>query len=118
MALLHLGHHRPTQRRDPDAPEPAGHDDELLRRHRLALRRSGVAACGAADARQRPVLAAVGHGATNVISDLATFDPADYLALVDRHRVTHAAFLAPTMLRLVNPDKQLSWAGDQTRCEA
>lgn len=62
------------------------------------------------------LLPAVGHGATNVISDLATFDPADYLALVDRHRVTHAAFLAPTMLRrLTDKASELGWRSDTLR---
>lgn len=59
------------------------------------------------------LLPAVGHGATNVISDLATFDPADYLALIDQHRVTHAAFLAPTMLRrLTDEAVQQHWRSD------
>ena len=56
------------------------------------------------------LLPAVGHGATNVISDLDTFDPANYLALIDRHRVTHAAFLAPTMLRrLTDKASEQGW---------
>jgi long-chain acyl-CoA synthetase len=56
------------------------------------------------------LLPAVGHGATNVISDLDTFDPANYLALIDRHRVTHAAFLAPTMLRrLTDEASEQGW---------
>jgi acyl-CoA synthetase (AMP-forming)/AMP-acid ligase II len=52
------------------------------------------------------LLPATGRGATNVISPSNRFSPADYLAQLDDHKVTHAAFLAPTMLnRLVrHPD--------------
>lgn len=45
------------------------------------------------------LLPTVGHGATNVISASARFDPRDYVTLARAHRVTHGAFLAPTMLR-------------------
>ncbi|WP_375002158.1 class I adenylate-forming enzyme family protein [Gordonia sp. PS3] len=45
------------------------------------------------------LLPAVGHGAVTVISSAGSFDPADYLALAQSDRVTHGAFLAPTMLR-------------------
>jgi len=45
------------------------------------------------------LLPAVGHGATNVISASLAFDPGDFLSLIGEHGVTHAAFLAPTMLR-------------------
>lgn len=56
------------------------------------------------------LLPAVGHGATNVISDDDHFDPVRFLALIDRHHGTHAAFLAPTMLRrLTDCASQLQW---------
>ncbi|MEV5409685.1 AMP-binding protein [Thermopolyspora sp. NPDC052614] len=45
------------------------------------------------------LLPAIGHGATNVISDSESFDPGRFLSLVREHAVTHAAFLVPTMLR-------------------
>ncbi|MDX6739577.1 class I adenylate-forming enzyme family protein [Actinocorallia sp. A-T 12471] len=45
------------------------------------------------------LLPSVGHGATNVIADGESFDPVAFLALADEHAATHAAFLAPTMLR-------------------
>jgi acyl-CoA synthetase (AMP-forming)/AMP-acid ligase II len=62
------------------------------------------------------LLPAVGHGATNVISGLDAFDPADYLALVDRHGVTHGAFLAPTMLRrITDKASELSWRSQTLR---
>ncbi len=49
------------------------------------------------------LLPATGHGATNVISTATRFSPADFLAGIEQHRVTHATFLAPTMLtRLVD----------------
>jgi acyl-CoA synthetase (AMP-forming)/AMP-acid ligase II len=48
------------------------------------------------------LLPATGRGAPNVISPSPSFSPSDYLGLVEKHAVTHAAFLAPTMLtRLV-----------------
>lgn len=48
------------------------------------------------------LLPATGRGATNVISASGSFSPSGYFGLVDKHGVTHAAFLAPTMLmRLV-----------------
>lgn len=40
-----------------------------------------------------------GHGATQVISPHRSFDAESYLDLVHAHRVTHATFLSPTMLR-------------------
>lgn len=45
------------------------------------------------------LLPATARGALNVIAQSVSFSPADYLALVDKHNVTHAAFLAPTMLK-------------------
>ncbi|MHA6780659.1 class I adenylate-forming enzyme family protein [Pseudonocardia saturnea] len=53
------------------------------------------------------LLPALGRGAVNVISTARSFDPADYLSLLAEHRATHAAFMAPTML------KRLLVAGDQ-----
>ncbi|WP_433205134.1 class I adenylate-forming enzyme family protein [Nocardia sp. CA-107356] len=47
------------------------------------------------------LLPSTGHGATNVIQKSKRFDPAEYLCLVERHRVTHGAFLAPTMLKRI-----------------
>lgn len=62
------------------------------------------------------LLPAVGHGATNVISGRDGFDPAEYLALVGRHRVTHAAFLAPTMLRrITDKASELGWQSPTLR---
>jgi acyl-CoA synthetase (AMP-forming)/AMP-acid ligase II len=52
------------------------------------------------------LLPALGRAATNVISTARSFDPDDYLTLLARHRATHAAFMAPTML------KRLLVAGD------
>ncbi|MCW2633461.1 MAG: long-chain fatty acid--CoA ligase [Pseudonocardia sp.] len=45
------------------------------------------------------LLPALGRAATNVISTARSFDPDDYLTLLARHRATHAAFMAPTMLK-------------------
>jgi acyl-CoA synthetase (AMP-forming)/AMP-acid ligase II len=48
------------------------------------------------------LLPATARGATHVIATGRSFVPADYLALIEKHGVSHAAFLAPTMLaRLV-----------------
>jgi acyl-CoA synthetase (AMP-forming)/AMP-acid ligase II len=47
------------------------------------------------------LLPATGHGATSVIAPGHRFSAGGYLALAERHRVTHAAFLAPTMLKRV-----------------
>jgi acyl-CoA synthetase (AMP-forming)/AMP-acid ligase II len=47
------------------------------------------------------LLPATGHGATNVIAPGARFSAAGYLDQAEQHRVTHAAFLAPAMLKRV-----------------
>ncbi|TQC45197.1 hypothetical protein EEB14_32930 [Rhodococcus sp. WS4] len=47
------------------------------------------------------LLPATGHGATNVIMSSTSFDADSYLDLVAAERVSHAAFLAPTMLNRV-----------------
>ncbi|MFC5002355.1 class I adenylate-forming enzyme family protein [Dactylosporangium cerinum] len=47
------------------------------------------------------LLPATAHGATHVIAPGLRFAPDEYLALIERRRVTHAAFLAPTMLKRV-----------------
>ncbi|AHH18581.1 putative fatty-acid--CoA ligase [Nocardia nova SH22a] len=48
------------------------------------------------------LLPALARSASNIILDTGKFGAAAYFAAVERHRVTHAAFLAPTMLhRLV-----------------
>jgi acyl-CoA synthetase (AMP-forming)/AMP-acid ligase II len=52
------------------------------------------------------LLPAIGRAAHNVISTARSFDPGDYLALLARHQASHAAFVAPTML------KRLVLAGD------
>ncbi|MDR7301613.1 acyl-CoA synthetase [Haloactinomyces albus] len=44
------------------------------------------------------LLPATARGATNVIAPGLRFSAGDYLDLVEQHRITHAAFLAPTML--------------------
>jgi len=44
------------------------------------------------------LLPATGHGATNIIMESTSFDPDAYLDLLAEAHVTHAAFLAPTML--------------------
>ena len=41
------------------------------------------------------------RGATQVIAPGTSFSAAGFVALLEEHRVTHAAFLAPTMLRRV-----------------
>jgi long-chain acyl-CoA synthetase len=62
------------------------------------------------------LLPSVGHGATNVIADGAGFDPGHFLALATRHGVTHAAFLAPTMLRrLTDAALQEGWSSTTLR---
>jgi long-chain acyl-CoA synthetase len=62
------------------------------------------------------LLPAVGHGAANVISDSQAFDPGRFLSLIDEHRVTHAAFLAPTMLRrLTDVASQTGWSSPTLR---
>ncbi|PBC47175.1 class I adenylate-forming enzyme family protein [Rhodococcus sp. ACPA1] len=45
------------------------------------------------------MLPALARGATNVIYSEPSFDAAKFLDLIEREKVTHAAFLAPTMLR-------------------
>ncbi len=45
------------------------------------------------------LLPAVGRAAHNVISTARSFDATDYLELLASHRATHAAFMAPTMLK-------------------
>ena len=62
------------------------------------------------------LLPAVGRGAVNVISERETFDPHHVLGLVDRHGVTHAVFLAPTMLRrLVDAAFAQGWSSPTLR---
>jgi acyl-CoA synthetase (AMP-forming)/AMP-acid ligase II len=45
------------------------------------------------------LLPATARGATNVIAPGLRFSPTSYLDLIEEHRATHAAFLAPTMLK-------------------
>ncbi len=45
------------------------------------------------------LLPALGRGVTNVISTSRGFDASDYLSLIEQHHGTHAAFVAPTMLK-------------------
>ncbi len=45
------------------------------------------------------LLPSIGRAAHNVISTARGFDAEDYLALLAQHRATHAAFMAPTMLK-------------------
>ncbi|MBX6377459.1 MAG: long-chain fatty acid--CoA ligase [Clostridia bacterium] len=40
-------------------------------------------------------------GAAQVIQHTDSFDPATYFELIERHRVTHATFLAPTMVNML-----------------
>jgi fatty-acyl-CoA synthase len=47
------------------------------------------------------LLPSTARGATQVIAPGTSFSAAGFVALLQRHRVTHAAFLAPTMLRRV-----------------
>jgi fatty-acyl-CoA synthase len=47
------------------------------------------------------LLPSTARGATQVIAPGTGFSAADFVALVEEHQVTHAAFLAPTMLRRV-----------------
>jgi acyl-CoA synthetase (AMP-forming)/AMP-acid ligase II len=47
------------------------------------------------------LLPSTARGATQVIAPGASFSAAGFVALLEEHRVTHAAFLAPTMLRRV-----------------
>ncbi|MBW0089667.1 AMP-binding protein [Pseudonocardia sp. KRD-184] len=47
------------------------------------------------------LLPSTARGATQVIAPGTSFSPAGFVALVEEHGVTHAAFLAPTMLRRV-----------------
>jgi acyl-CoA synthetase (AMP-forming)/AMP-acid ligase II len=62
------------------------------------------------------MLPAIAHGATNVIAEQESFDPAQYLGLVDQHGVTHAAFLAPTMLRrLTDVAAKTGWGSSTLR---
>lgn len=62
------------------------------------------------------LLPAVGHGAANVISGSQGFDPGAFLSLINEHRVTHAAFLAPTMLRrLTDTARRDRWSSATLR---
>lgn len=45
------------------------------------------------------LIPALARGATNIVSDAPRFDPARYFAAIEAHRITHATFLAPTMLK-------------------
>ncbi len=47
------------------------------------------------------LLPSTGRGATQVIAPGTSFSAADFIVLLEKHQVTHAAFLAPTMLRRV-----------------
>jgi len=47
------------------------------------------------------LLPSTARGATQVIAPGTCFSAADFVGLIERHQVTHAAFLAPTMLRRV-----------------
>ncbi|GAA2849019.1 long-chain fatty acid--CoA ligase [Pseudonocardia halophobica] len=47
------------------------------------------------------LLPSMARGATQVIAPGTSFVAADFVELLARHRVTHAAFLAPTMLKRV-----------------
>jgi fatty-acyl-CoA synthase len=47
------------------------------------------------------LLPSTARGATQVIAPGTSFSAAGFVALLEEHRVTHAAFLAPTMLRRV-----------------
>ncbi|MGW7751291.1 class I adenylate-forming enzyme family protein [Streptomyces violaceusniger] len=54
------------------------------------------------------LLPAIGRGATNVISPSGNFSPGDYLGQIERHKITHAAFLAPTMLNRIVRNPQFA----------
>jgi acyl-CoA synthetase (AMP-forming)/AMP-acid ligase II len=47
------------------------------------------------------LLPSTARGATQVVAPGAGFSGAEFVRLIDEHRVTHAAFLAPTMLKRV-----------------
>jgi len=47
------------------------------------------------------LLPSIARGATQVIAPGTSFSAGDFVALIEEHQVTHAAFLAPTMLRRV-----------------
>lgn len=47
------------------------------------------------------LLPSIARAATNVISPSHSFDPDQYLDLVETHRATHGAFLASTMLKRI-----------------
>ena len=47
------------------------------------------------------LLPSTARGATQVIAPGTSFSAGDFVALIEEHQVTHAAFLAPTMLRRV-----------------
>ena len=47
------------------------------------------------------LLPSTARGATQVIAPGTSFSARDFVALLEKHQVTHAAFLAPTMLRRV-----------------
>jgi len=47
------------------------------------------------------LLPSTARGATQVIAPGTSFSAGDFVALIEEHKVTHAAFLAPTMLRRV-----------------
>jgi long-chain acyl-CoA synthetase len=54
------------------------------------------------------LLPAITRAATNIIATSTRFDPAEYLSLIEQHRVTHGAFLAPTMLRRLTDREDLN----------
>jgi acyl-coenzyme A synthetase/AMP-(fatty) acid ligase len=47
------------------------------------------------------LLPSMARGATTVIAPGTSFSPGGFVGLIEQHQVTHAAFLAPTMLRRV-----------------
>ena len=47
------------------------------------------------------LLPSTARGATQVIAPGTSFSAGDFVALIEEHKVTHATFLAPTMLRRV-----------------
>ncbi|MFC4950247.1 class I adenylate-forming enzyme family protein [Pseudonocardia sp. GCM10023141] len=47
------------------------------------------------------LLPSTARGATQIIAPGTSFSPREFVALLEEHQVTHAAFLAPTMLKRV-----------------
>lgn len=47
------------------------------------------------------LLPSTARGATQVVAPGTSFSADEFIALIEKHRVTHAAFLAPTMLKRV-----------------